>query len=265
MKQMVAVSALLLFVTASVAGAAEDLQVNEQGDVNYSINKIQLTYPNHNGVVSGYFIPVSWSDSAVERLNDVYPDNYERTGKKYSVTISTTDGEVLLKRKIENSNFCIFTYPEIDGLLEQRTYRVSVSLANSRAMQDTASFYYRKPLAEMPLDTDLENDIYRAPDESENRENVQTLRSYGSCPYCEPFMWPGMLAIMLSPTTYSKTVTITCNSTVWYNNTFPASFSGPVFISLSTGTYKVSYYDRIVSTYACPHMRPFAFTVVEFP
>ncbi len=49
-------------IMANTGYAAESLI----GDTVYRDKKMEITYPEKNGVVSGYFLPVSWRDPVVE-------------------------------------------------------------------------------------------------------------------------------------------------------------------------------------------------------
>jgi hypothetical protein len=94
---------------------------------------------------------------------------------------------------------------------------------------------------------------------------AMSATAYTACSYCRTYSWPGMLVIYVNATTYNKQIVIYCNQTTWYSTTVQASYSGPVFVNISSGNYDVNYNDGILATNKCVTVNPFAYTVITFP
>jgi len=235
----------------------------------YAKPAMDITYPKNDDVLGGYFVPVSWTDPAVEKSRLAYPDNYSSSGKNYHIVISDPDGNVLLEQTVNNQNYCVFTYEEIMDILEQKIYLLTVNDLKTGTASEAVRFFYQRPFCEVPDDVLMgttAEELSLSPEmQTESSASATTMALTSDCAYCRTYMWPGVLVILVNATNYNKYITMTCNQTTWYSNTVQAGFSGPVFVNISSGNFRTSYYDGIVSTYKCTTITPFAYTIIQFP
>lgn len=273
MKQLCRIVIVIFFVSGFISHtgyAQSEFIFNSDIVINQPDSKITITYPNDNGVVSGYYIPISWKDAWVERSDNPYPDNYLSEKRIYHVIISELDGKTVYKAKVAGQNYLVLLYDDIKDILDHDDYRVKVSAASAPGLSDEVTFFYKKPFCDIPSEISKEivaDYSISTPDVSSLAEDsVSSLAtsSYG-CSYCLTSRWGGILIILVGSTTYNKSVSVLCNETVWYSNTIAASYSGPIFINISSGNFKVTYNDFIYNTYACVTVNPFSFASVQFP
>ncbi len=241
--------------------------------------RIQISHPERNGEVSGYFIPVSWRDSSVEGGDKPYPDNYAKSGNRYRV-ILLDRYQVVLEKEVENLNYVVFTIQEIKDVLEKKAYRLRVIDVASFSFSRPIRFFYNKPDIDNTIIEELEN-LSPSPDGTESSpdgeggqytslENAYAstdTSSYTSCPTCYSHYWPGMVVFYVRyPTTYSKKLYIYCGSSKYYEETVSSSYTGPVFTSMLSGyNYNAIYWDGYILSNDCIDIKPFEYTYVVFP
>ncbi|MCP4104361.1 MAG: hypothetical protein GY749_02315 [Desulfobacteraceae bacterium] len=222
---------------------------------------IEITHPVKNSVVSGYFLPVSWSDPEVDSDKVPYPENYKKSNKEYQITVYDRR-DTILKKHVSGQNYYIFTYNEIEEVLEEGVYALTVTESNSSKQAHAMKFFYEKP-GEFTSETDSDT-VGESIDEELNIQAVSGSKA--GCASCQDNYWPGMLVILLQATTYNKNVDVYCNQTHWYGRIFSPDFNGPYFVSI-TGAYNytIFYNDYIVNTYKCVNVYSFKYSLVEFP
>jgi len=246
-------------IMANAGYAAESLT----GNAVYRDKKMEITYPEKNSTVSGYFLPVSWRDPAVENKKMTYPENYQQSGKTYQITVSDKLQNIMLKASVSDQNYFIFNYDDIKGLLPSDYYSVTVENEDNSVSTASVRFFYQEPADDTDINNQAATDNQTAVSESPGTETL-ALTSV-SCPYCLTDNWPGMLVYFFNQTAYSKKVTIDCNEDNWSSLTFAPSFSGPFFISMSSGNFKVTYNDSVSYSVKCINIYPWAYTIVPLP
>lgn len=249
-----------LFLAVDGIGNAADNAKAAQKDY------IQITSPEANSVVDGYFLAVSWTDSSVEKRNSVYPDNYDKHGGDYNIIVTDESGTTILERKVTGQNYLVFAWDDIKEDLFSEIYLVKVVSRNAES--EAVKFYYNKPPCELP-NTDhigmFSTETETAVAGSATMETAAKSTSSG-CAYCYSWHWPGTLVILVNATTYTKYINIFCNSIQWSSLSYAPSYSGPIFIPIAGGdNFKITYYDSIYNTYQCTLIKPFQYTVVQFP
>jgi hypothetical protein len=241
--------------------------------------RIEISHPERNQTVSGYFIPVSWRDASVEEQNLSYPENYEKSQKTYRVLLLDRN-KVVLEKVVENLNYVVFTINEIKDVLEKKPYRLRIIDTESLSFSRPIRFFYDKPamddsiLEELQKLSPSQEDVISTPEEEDgqftsldNAYAAVNTSSYTSCPTCYSHYWPGMVVFYVRyPTTYSKKLYIYCGASKYYEETFSPSFTGPVFTSMLSGyNYNAIYWDGMTLSNSCINIEPFEYTWVIFP
>ncbi len=193
-----------------------------------------------------------------------YPENYQQSGNTYQITVSDKSQKIMLKASVSGQNYFIFNYDDIKGLLSSDYYFVKVENEDNSLSTADVRFFYQEPAD----DTDITNQ-----DATDNQAAVSdtleaqtlSLTSSSPCSYCLTDNWPGMLVYFFNQTTYEKKVRIDCNQVNWSSLTFAPSFSGPFFISMSSGNFKLTYNDSVSYSVKCINIYPWAYTIVPLP
>lgn len=262
--------------SAYAAGGNGVLDAGHVGFANGKNNKIVVSHPERNAVVSGYFIPVSWRDTGVENSSQPYPDNYMASGKSYRVMVLDKGG-IVLEKIVTGLNYCVFTIKDVKDVLEKKAYQVKVEAVESFSVSPPVRFVYEKPDLDDAVLKELEKLGAPGEDGAETEDGQFTsldnayaalnTSSYTSCPTCYSNYWPGMVVFYIRyATTYQKTLYIYCGSDKYYEKTVAADFTGPVFVSMMSGyNYSAIYYDRLTLSNQCINIKPFEYTWVLFP
>ncbi len=277
MKRRVVCSKVLLLVCLTLmltAGSvfALDAGVFHRVDVSAASNaqgkKLEITNPEKNGYVDGYFLPVSWRDMEVEASSLTYPDNYAQSGKTYIISIMDPVKNVLLERTVENLNYYVFSYDEIRDVLERDTYFIRVETEDvPGAPSPPIRVFYDKPYNDPPpyqegMDVPLDAEI--SPFDGDLK-SFNAL-SYTTCSSCFMQYWPGYVVIYVNATHYTKNIRMYCNSISLYNQSYSSSYSGPIFLPINAGyNYNVTYNDYRYSGNRCINVRPYTYTIIQFP
>lgn len=241
--------------------------------------KIEISHPSSNGVVEGYFLPVSWRDSFVENSKTPYPDNYSASDRKYHVTVSDKTGVTLLEEIVSGQNYWVFSYDEIKDVLDQKIYYLKVEELSSQVSSDKLHFFYQKPYGEIPDFSEIPQEISEPVISDESAESLaisddtaefealaMSTSAESSCPYCRAYNWFGVLVAVLSTSQHDKHLTVHCQQVKWYEGTFAASYNGPVFINLPAGdNFKVSYNDQVYDIFRCVKMYAWGYTIIRLP
>lgn len=245
-----------------------------------NFDKLSISHPEKNGIVTGYFIPVSWRDPSVENGDLAYPENYRKSQKSYRVMIYDKN-EVVLEKIVTGLNYYVFTIDEIKDVLRRKAYRFQVENIETLSVSHPLGFFYDMPELDEATLEELQN-VPDIPDEgvpASQGEDGQftsldrayaatyTTSSYTYCATCYSQYWPGMVVFYVRyPTTYSKVLRIYCGSSKYYEETIAASYSGPVFIPMISGyNYNAIYWDGITLSNRCINIYPFKYTYVLFP
>lgn len=280
-----AIVSCMLIAGAALAEVSESIDaesVGNNGMLGFSrgkFDRLSISHPEKNGVVSGYFIPVSWSDPAVENGELPYPENYKASQKSYRVMIYDRS-EVVLEKVVTGLNYYVFTIDEIKDVLRRKAYRFQVENAETLSTSHPLGFFYDMP----ELDDSVMEELQKAPatpgegvpadgnedgqfTSLENAYAATDTSSYTYCPTCYSQYWPGMVVFYVRyPTTYSKVLRIYCGSNKYYEKTVASSFTGPVFASMTSGyNYNAVYWDGATLSNRCIDIYPFEYTWVIFP
>jgi hypothetical protein len=257
---------ICLSIVLLISSAAYGEEVLDSSISVYKSQNIKVTYPEKNTVISGYFLPVSWSDPAVENTKIPYPENYKADNREYRVSIFEKANKTLIEKNVSGQNFCVLNYDEIKDTLERGKYFVKVEDVTSATATSATRFFYEKPLGEISDSTisNAESDVSDMTDTATGSDVMTEAATSSACSYCLTDGWPGLLVIVFDVTTYDKILSIDCNQTNWYTHTYASDYTGPEFISISSGNFEVSYYDFTQYLVQCPVVTPFKFTLVEF-
>lgn len=279
----VIISGLFLAGAAYAVGGASfdaaDRAGGNPADAGDQGNRIRISYPEKNSVISGYFLPVSWRDAEVESEALPYPDNYKASQRFYRVML--LDGsDVVLEKVVTGLNYYIFTINETKDVLEKKAYRFRVETLGAVSAALPVRFFYEKPdlddaiLEELKISPPSSGEDAPASEQEDgqftsldNAYAALDTSSYSSCPTCYSHYWPGMVVFYIrSPTTYAKTLNIYCGPYQYYEKILDPSFSGPVFTSMMSGyNYNAIYNDRFILSNRCINIAPFEYTWVLFP